>query len=255
MLMQEKTGFIAGVANHRSIAWAIARALDREGARLALGYLGDREKQAIEKIISELNTAPLLVQCDASSDESVESAFASVGKEFHRLDCLVHSIAFAKREDLDGRYADTSRAGYHLALDVSAYSLNSLARSAEPLMSDGGAVVAMTYLGSERVIPHYNVMGVAKAALESGIRYLASELGSASIRVNGLSAGPLKTLAARGIRRFSDMQHVHAERAALRRNIEVDEVADTALFLCSSLSRGITGEIICVDAGYRIMGM
>ena len=255
MLMQDRIGFVAGVANHRSIAWGIARALDREGAQLVLGYLGDREKQGIEKISDALSTAPLLVPCDASSDESVEAAFARVAEECGRLDCLVHSIAFAKREDLDGRYADTSRDGYHLALDVSAYSLNCLARCAEPIMPDGGGIVAMTYLGSERAIPNYNVMGVAKAALESGVRYLASELGPKGIRVNGLSAGPLKTLSARGIRGFSDMQRQHAERAALRRNVEVDEVADTALFLCSDMSRGITGEIIYVDAGYRIMGM
>ena len=255
MLMQDKIAFVAGVANHRSIAWAVAKGLDREGARLVIGYLGERELQGVEKIAPELGTPPLLVECDASSDESVESAFARVREECGRLDSVVHSIAFAKREDLDGRYADTSRDGYHLALDVSAFSLNCLARNAEPLMPDGGGIVAMTYLGSERVVPNYNVMGVAKAALESGIRYLASELGAAGIRVNGVSAGPLKTLAARGIRDFSTMHRQHAERAPLRRNVEVDEVADAVLFLCSSMSRGVTGEILYVDGGYRIMGM
>lgn len=255
MLMQDKFGLVTGVANHRSIAWSIARALDREGCRLAMGYLGEREKQELDKLVGELKQAPLLVGCDVGKDDSVAAAFEKIGGEMGRLDCLVHAIAFARREDLDGRFADTPRDGYHLALDISAYSLNCLARGAEPLMSAGGGIVAMTYLGSERAVANYNVMGVAKAALESGIRYLASELGAKGIRVNGLSAGPLRTLAARGIRDFSAMHKLHAERCALRRNTDVEEVADTALFLCSQLSRGITGEVIYVDGGYRIMGM
>jgi len=255
MLMKDSTAFVTGVANHRSIAWAIARALDREGARLALSYLGDREKEGIEKIVGQLQTPPLLVQCDVSDDDSVGAAFTRVSDELGRLDALVHAIAFARREDLDGRYTDTSRDGYHLALDVSAFSLNCLVRAAESLMTDGGGIVALTYLGSERVVTNYNVMGVAKAALESGIRYLAGELGERGIRINGLSAGPVKTLASRGIKGFSTMHKLHAERAALRRNVDVDEVADAALFLCSRLSRGMTGEIIYVDGGYRIMGL
>jgi len=255
MLMKDKLSLVAGVANHRSIAWAIARTLDREGARLAISYLGERQKEGIDKIVGQLQNPPLLVPCDVTQDESVEASFATVQKEFGHLDSLVHSIAFANPEDLDRRYTDTSRQGYHLALDVSAYSLNVLARGAEPLMSTGGGIVAMTYLGSERAIARYNVMGVAKAALESGIRYLASELGEKGIRVNGLSAGPLKTLAARGIKGFNTMHKQHAERAPLRRNTTVEEVADTALFLCSNLSRGITGEVIYVDGGYRIIGM
>ena len=255
MLMKDSTAFVTGVANHRSIAWGIARALDREGARLALSYLGEREKQGIEKIVGQLNAPPLLVQCDVSDDDSVSAAFTRFSDELGRLDALVHAIAFAKREDLDGRYTDTSRDGYHLALDVSAFSLNCLVRAAEPLMTDGGGIVALTYLGSERVVAYYNVMGVAKAALESGIRYLAGELGERGIRVNGLSAGPIKTLASRGIKGFSTMHKFHAERAALRRNVEVDEVADAALFLCSKLSRGMTGEVLYVDGGYRIMGL
>jgi len=255
MLMQNKFCLVTGVANHRSIAWAIAQSLDREGARLALSYLGEREKQGIDKIVDQLQQPPLLVPCDATNDESVATAFAAIGQEFGRLDGLVHSIAFAKREDLEGRYTDTSRDGYHLALEVSAYTLNVLVRSAEPLMTEGGGIVAMTYLGSERVIPNYNVMGVAKAALESGVRYLAGELGAKGIRVNGLSAGPIKTLAARGIRDFASMLKIHEERAALRRNVNVEEVANTALFLSSDLSSGITGEVIYVDGGYRIMGM
>ena len=255
MLMKDKLSLVAGVANHRSIAWAIARTLDREGARLAISYLGERQKEGIDKIVDQLQNPPLLVPCDVTQDESVEASFATVQKEFGHLDSLVHSIAFANPEDLDRRYTDTSRQGYHLALDVSAYSLNVLARGAEPLMNTGGGIVAMTYLGSERAIARYNVMGVAKAALESGIRYLASELGEKGIRVNGLSAGPLKTLAARGIKDFNTMHKQHAERAPLRRNTKVEEVADTALFLCSNLSRGITGEVIYVDGGYRIIGM
>ena len=255
MLMEGKTGFVAGVANHRSIAWAIARALDREGASPAMGYLSDRERQGIEKLVDQLEHPPVLIQCNAADDDSVQQAFDQLSQEFDRLDCLVHAIAFAKREDLDGRYVDTSRDGFHLALDVSSFSLNCLVRAAEPLMSEGGSVVALTYLGSERAVPRYNVMGVAKAALESAVRYLAGELGGQGIRVNGLSAGPIKTLAARGIKDFSSMLDLHAERSALRRNVEVEEVADTALFLCSGLSRGITGEIIFVDGGYRIMGM
>ncbi len=254
MLMQDKLAYVTGVANHRSIAWAIARALDREGCRLALGYLGDREKQEIDKLRGELQQPPLLVSCDVTRDESVQEAFGVLGRELGRLDAVVHAIAFARREDLDGRYTDTSRAGYHLALDVSAFSLNCLARGAEPLMTAGGGIVALTYLGSERAMTNYNVMGVAKAALESGIRYLASELGPKGIRVNGLSAGPLRTLAARGIKDFSAMHRMHAERSALKRNTEMEEVADTAVFLCSHLSRGITGEVIYVDGGYRIMG-
>ena len=255
MLMKDTTAFVTGVANHRSIAWAIARALDREGARLALSYLGDREKEGIEKIVGQLQTPPLLVQGDVSDDDSVGAAFTRGSDELGRLDALVHAIAFARREDLDGRYTDTSRDGYHLALDVSAFSLNCLVRAAESLMTDGGGIVALTYLGSERVVANYNVMGVAKAALESGIRYLAGELGERGIRINGLSAGPIKTLASRGIKGFSTMHKLHAERAALRRNVDVDEVADAALFLCSRLSRGMTGEIIYVDGGYRIMGL
>ena len=255
MIMKDKLGLVTGVANHRSIAWSIAKALDREGTRLAIAYLGEREKQGIDKIADQLSQPPFLIQCDVSNDNSVSSAFDALDGEFGHLDCVVHAIAFASREDLDGRYTDTSRDGYHLALDVSAFSLNCLVRGAEPLMKDGGGVVALTYLGSERAVPNYNVMGVAKAALESGIRYLASELGAAGIRVNGVSAGPIKTLAARGIKDFNTMHKLHAERSSLRQNTDVEEVADAALFLCSHLSRGITGEVIYVDGGYRITGM
>lgn len=255
MLMQDKFGLVTGVANHRSIAWAIAQALDREGARLAISFLSEREREEIDRILGQLRQSPLLLRCDVTREDSVAEVFATLGAQFGRLDCLIHAIAFARREDLEGRYLDTSRDGYHLALEVSAYSLNVLVRAAEPLMTRGGSVVAMTYLGSERACKHYNVMGVAKAALESGIRYLASELGEKGIRVNGLSAGPIRTLAARGIRDFPLMLKMHAERAALRRNITAEEVANAALFLSSDLSSGITGEVIYVDGGYRIMGI
>ena len=254
MLMQDKIGLVTGVANHRSIAWSIAKSLDREGCRLVLSYLGDREKEGIEKIADQLQQKPVLVPCNVTDDDSIKAAFDTIQQEAGRLDCLVHAIAFAQREDLDGRFTDTSREGYRLALDVSAYSLTTLSRAAEPLMTDGGGIVSMTYLGSQRAVPNYNVMGVAKAALEAGIRYLASELGPNQIRVNGLSAGPLKTLASRGIRDFNTMYRLHAETCALKRNTSVEEVADTAIFLCIPLSRGITGEILYVDGGYRIMG-
>ena len=255
MLMQDKIGFVTGVANHRSIAWSIAKALDREGARLALSYLGEREKKGLDKIVDQLSNPPLLVPLNATDEDSLDAAFAQVKSEYGRLDCLVHSIAFAKPEDLSGRFADTSKDGYQLALEVSAYTLSSLARRAEPLMDQGGGIVALTYLGSECVVPNYNVMGVAKAALEAGVRYLAAELGPKQIRVNSLSAGPLKTLASRGIKDFVSMHQAHADKSALKRNTEVEEVADTALFLCSHLSRGMTSEVLYVDAGYRNMGL
>ncbi|MEW6753288.1 MAG: enoyl-ACP reductase [Candidatus Latescibacterota bacterium] len=255
MLMQDRYALVTGVANHRSIGWAIARALDREGSRLAISYLGEREKEEIDRMVGELGQAPLLLPCDVTQEESLAALFGRLAQELGRLDALVHAIAFARREDLEGRYVDTSRSGYHLALDVSAYSLNALVRAAEPLLGPGASAVALTYLGSMRACRNYNVMGVAKAALESGIRYLAADLGEKGIRVNGLSAGPVRTLAARGIRGFSTVLQVHQERAALRRNVTVEEVANAALFLCSPLSSGITGEVIYVDGGFRIMAM
>ena len=256
MLMQDKFAFVSGVANHRSIAWGIARSLDAHGARLALSYLSDREKDSIDKLAGELSQTPLIVPCEGTNDDSIAAAFDKVRTEFGRLDSAVHSIAFARREDLeDGHFLGIEQDHYQLALSVSAYSLNALSRGAVPLMDQGGSIVAMTYLGSMRAIPRYNVMGVAKAALESGVRYLARELGDRNIRVNGLSAGPVKTLAARGIGQFNIMLQTHAERAALKRNVTVEEVGNSALFLCSELSSGITGEIVYVDAGYRFMGM
>jgi len=253
--MQGKVIGVFNVANQRSIAWAVAERLDREGAQLIIGYLGEREKEQVERLVPSLAQEPLLLPCDVTQDEDLESAFRTIAQRFGRLDGLFHAIAFARREDLEGRFVETSREGFLLALNVSVYSFVAMARFAEPLMPQGGSLVTMTYLGSERAVPHYNVMGVAKAALESSVRYLASELGPRGIRVNAISAGPIRTLAARGIPGFSEMYAYHATKAPLRRNTTAEEVADTALFLLSDLSRGITGEVLYVDEGYHILGM
>ena len=249
-----KNGIVFGVANERSIAWAIAQALSGAGARLALTYQGERLKDRVERLAATLEN-PLLLPCDATDDAQIEEVFGSLEREFGEVSFLIHSIAFANREDLSGRFVDTGRDGFRVAMEVSAYSLLPLVRHAAPLMRDGGSVVAMTFDASQRVYPGYNVMGSAKAALEHSVRQLAAEMGPANIRVNAISAGPLETLAARGISGFRDMRHAHAERAPLKRNITVEEVAQTALFLCSGLSSGITGTVIPVDAGYHIMAV
>ena len=249
-----KNGIVFGVANERSIAWAIAQALSGAGARLALTYQGERLKDRVERLAATLES-PLLLPCDATDDAQIEEVFGSLEREFGEVSFLIHSIAFANREDLSGRFVDTGRDGFRVAMEVSAYSLLPLVRHAAPLMRDGGSVVAMTFDASQRVYPGYNVMGSAKAALEHSVRQLAAEMGPANIRVNAISAGPLETLAARGISGFRDMRHAHAERAPLKRNITVEEVAQTALFLCSGLSSGITGTVIPVDAGYHIMAV
>ena len=249
-----KNGIVLGVANDRSIAWAISQALAASGARLALTYQGDRLKERVERLATSLEN-PLLLPCDATDDEQIEQVFEVAGKEFGEISFLVHSIAYANREDLNGRYVDTPRDGFRIAMEISAYSLLPLVRHAAPLMTNGGSVVAMTFDASQRVYPGYNVMGSAKAALEHAVRQLAAEMGPDNIRVNAISAGPLETLAARGISGFRDMRHTHAERAPLQRNITVEEVAQTALFLCSGMASGITGTIIPVDAGYHIMAV
>lgn len=249
-----KNGVVFGVANDRSIAWGIASALSQAGARLALTYQGDRLKDRVENLAATLDRS-LVLPCDATDDQEIEQVFQSLRSEFGEISFLVHSIAFANRDDLSGRYVDTGREGYRIALEVSAYSLLPLVRHAAPLMTGGGSVVAMTFDASQRVYPGYNVMGTAKAALEHSVRQLAAELGPDNIRVNAISAGPLETLAARGISGFRDMRHTHAERAPLQRNITVDEVSQTALFLCSGMSSGITGAVIPVDAGYHIMAV
>jgi len=255
-LLKGKKGLIVGVANRRSIAWAVAKALSNHGAQLAFTYQGERLKEGVAELAATLPSKSPLYPCDVTKDEEVKSVFDQLGQEFGSLQLLVHAVAFAKKEDLDGRTVDTARDGFHLALDVSSYSLISLVKAAEPLLEkEGGSVAALTYLGSEKVIPNYNIMGIAKAALESGIRYLAYDLGKKNIRVNGVSAGPISTLAARGISGFTTMLEGHRQKAALGRNVEVEEVANTALFLLSPLASGITGEVVYCDAGYRIMGV
>ena len=250
-----KTGIIFGVANQRSIAWAIAEILHSAGARLALAYQNERVKGNVEALTSSWDDA-LLIECDAAEDGNVAAAFEQVGEQFGNLDVIVHSIAYANRDDLGGRFVDTGREGFRLALDISAYTLLPMARYGAPLMADGGgSVVTLTFQASTRVFPGYNVMGTAKAALENEVRQLAGDLGEDNIRVNAISAGPLDTLSSRVISRYRDMKRIAAERSPMGRNVTHEEVAKTALFLCSDLSSGITGEIIHVDTGYNIMGI
>ncbi|MEA2176582.1 MAG: enoyl-[acyl-carrier protein] reductase [Blastocatellia bacterium] len=253
-MLQNKFGIIFGVANKRSIAWATAQALSEAGARLAFTYQGERLKENVEGLTRELEGA-LILPCDVMRQEEVDETFARVGQEFGRLDFLIHSIAFAPKEALEGEFLDTSRDAFLTALEVSAYSLSQLARAAAPLMTEGGSIVSMSYYGAEKVVPNYNVMGVAKAALEASTRYLAADVGRRNIRVNAISAGPLNTLSARGVANISTMLKHHAERAPLGRNVEAREVGNTALFLCSPLASAITGEVIHVDCGYNIMAI
>lgn len=254
-LLKGKKGLILGVANKRSIAWGIAQTLSNHGAELAFTYQGDRLKESVEELAKTLPGTSPLYPCDVTKDDEIKSVFQGVAQDFGSLNFLVHCVAFAKKEDLGGRTVDTSRDGFHLAMDVSSYSLIALIKAAEPLLEkEGGSVVALTYLGSEKVIPNYNVMGLAKASLESSIRYLAADLGKKNIRVNGVSAGPVSTLAARGISGFTTMLEGHRNRAPLGRNVEIEEVANAAFFLLSPLGSGITGETIYVDCGYRIIG-
>ena len=250
-----KNALVFGVANQRSIAWRIAQALDGAGARVALSYLNERIRPGVERLAGGLQFPPTLIKCDVSDDDSVDRAFERVETELGGLDVLIHSIAFANREDLGGPFIDTPREGFRLALDVSAYSLVSVARRAAPLMNDGGSVVTMTFQASTRVFPGYNVMGTAKAALENEVRQLAWDMGQDGVRVNAVSAGPVDTLSSRVISGYRDMKRAHAERAPLRRSITHEEVANAALFLCSGMSSGITGEVIHVDAGYHAMGI
>ena len=255
MMLENKTGIIFGVANKRSIAWATARALHEAGARLAFAYQGERLKENVEKLTNDEMPGSPLLSCDVTKQEEVDETFRRVGEEFGRLDFLIHSIAFAPRESLEGEYMKVDRDAFLSSLEVSAYSLTQLTRAAAPLMTDGGSIVTMTFHGAEKVYQGYNIMGVAKAALESSVRYLAVDLGSRNIRVNAISAGPIQTLAARGVSGLSSMLKHHAERAPLKRNVEPREVGNTVLFLCSSLSSGITGETIYVDCGYNVMGI
>jgi enoyl-[acyl-carrier protein] reductase I len=251
--MQGKNAIVFGVANKRSIAWAIAQSLSTAGARLAITYQNERMKQEAHDLIQSLPGAEAF-QCDLSNDEEIAQLFSQVKERFGRLDALAHCVAHALAEDLKGDFLNTSRDGFRLAHDVSVYTLIAVTRAAAPLMTEGGSVVTLSYLGADRVVPGYNVMGVAKAALEATVRYLANSVGPSKIRVNAISAGPIKTLAARGVGDLGLMMKTHAEHAPLKRNVDVKEVGDTALFLCSDLGSGITGETIYVDCGYNIMG-
>ena len=254
MLLEGKRGLILGVANKRSIAWGIAQSVSREGARLALTFQGERLEENVRELAATLKD-PVILPCDVARDEDLQALAAGVDKELGGLDFVVHAVAYALREELDGEFLNTSREGYRIAQDISSYSLTALCRAVVPLMPNGGSIVTLTYLGGERVVPHYNVMGVAKAALEMSVRYLAADLGPKGIRVNAISAGPIKTLAASGVHGLSKMLEYHRNHAPLRKNTEQEEVGDTGLFLVSSLSRGVTGEVIHVDGGFHVMGM
>ena len=251
--LQGRTAVVFGVANKRSIAWAIVQQMQQAGAQLAITYQNERLKQEADDLIAALPNSQAF-QCDVSRDEEIAQLFEQLKSRYGKLDALVHSLAFAPAEDLKGEFADTSREGFRIALDISAYSLVALARAARPLMTEGGSIITLTYYGAEKVVPKYNVMGVAKAALEASVRYLAYDLGKNKIRVNAISAGPIKPLAARGISGLGDMLAAHASRAPLQRNVDVKEVATTAVFLASDAGSGITGETIYVDCGYNIMG-
>jgi enoyl-[acyl-carrier protein] reductase I len=252
-----KNALVTGIANNRSIAWGIAQQLHKAGANIGVTYLPD-DSGKMERKVAEL-TQPLqpsiFIPCNVQNDEQIQSAFDDVRAKWGKIDILIHCLAFASKEDLTGSFAETSRPGFQTALDISTYSLVKLCGVAKPLMTEGGSIVTLTYLGGVRVIPNYNVMGIAKAGLEMSVRYLASELGPQNIRVNGISAGPIRTLASSAVGGILDMIHHVEEVAPLRRTVTQIEVGNTAAFLCSDLSSGITGQIVYVDAGYEIMGM
>lgn len=249
-----RVAVVFGLANKRSIAWAIAQGLHAAGARLAITYQNERLEMEAKDLILSLPGAEAFM-CDVSKDEEVERVFRQLQERYGKLHVLVHSIGFAPPAELKGDFVATSREGFRIAHDVSVYSLIALARGAAPLMTDGGSIITLTYYGAEKVVPHYNVMGVAKAALECTVRYLAFDLGKNNIRVNAISAGPIKTLAARGISDFTDMLKTHADRAPLKRNVDANEVGATGVFLASDASSGVTGETLYVDCGYNIMGL
>ncbi|MFN7933774.1 MAG: enoyl-ACP reductase [Bryobacteraceae bacterium] len=253
-LLEGKTALVLGVANRWSIAYAIAQAFRREGATLLITYQGERQRQTVEELGKELGAAKIL-NCDVTKDEEIAALVAMLQADNTRIDTMVHSIAFANKEDLSRPFVETSRAGFALALDVSAYSLVAVSKAMAPLMTSGGAILTLSYLGAVRVVQNYNVMGVAKAALENCVRYLANDLGSANIRVNAISAGPIKTASARGIKDFSKVLDGVAAVAPLKRNCDPAEVADTAVFLASDLGRGVTANILYVDAGFQAIGL
>jgi len=254
-LLAGKIGLVFGVANKRSIAWAIAQAWHKAGATLAFTYQGERLKENVEELVSTFGPDTLLLPCDVTKDEDINTVFAAVQQKFGKLHLLLHAVAFAPKEALEGRFVNTTRDAFKIAHDVSAYSLVALARGAAPLMTEGGSIVAMSYYGAEKVIPHYNVMGVAKAALEASTRYLAYDLGAQNIRVNCISAGPVNTLAARGIAGFSAMLKHYEQHAPLKRNVLPDELGATGTFLASDGAAAITGQVLYVDCGYQVMGM
>lgn len=254
-LLNGKLGIVFGVANKRSIAWAIAQAWHKAGARLAFTYQGERLKENVEELAGTFGPDTLLMPCDVTKDEDIARVFSEVGAKFGKLHLMLHSVAFAPKDALEGEFLGTSREAFRVAHDVSAYSLIALARGAAPLMTEGGSIVAMTYYGSEKVVPHYNVMGVAKASLEASTRYLAYDLGPKKIRVNCISAGPVNTLAARGIAGFTEMLKHYEAHAPLKRNVLPDELGGTGTFLASDGAAAITGQVIYVDCGYQIMGM
>ena len=252
-----RTGLVVGVANKRSLAWAIAQQADAAGARLVLTYQNERLKENVDELAAQLQTPPILLPCDVTRDDDIAGLVDALRSHVEGLDFLVHGAAFAPREALSAPFVETSREAFRTALDISAYSLVAMARAVTPLMAarGGGSIVTLSYLGADRVFPNYNVMGVAKAALEASVRYLAADLGAQNIRVNTISAGPAKTLAASGISGFSGILQVYRDRAALKRNIDSSDVAGVAMFLLSEWSKGVTGEVVYVDAGYRPMGM
>jgi enoyl-[acyl-carrier protein] reductase I len=254
-LLDGRKGIIFGVANEKSIAWAISQKLHKEGAELAFTFAGEALEKRVRPLADSLG-AKLILPCDVTKDDQIQAVFEKVQSTFGHLDILVHAVAFANKEDLKSDFLNTSREGFRLAQDVSAYSLTVLARHAAPLMEGRpGSILTLSYYGAEKVIPRYNVMGVAKASLEASVRYLAADLGPKGIRVNAISAGPIRTLASAGISGFLEMLHYVESKAPLRRNVTAEEVAGTALFLASDLASGVTGEVIYVDAGYNIMGM
>lgn len=254
LLMQGKKGLIMGVATHYSIAWGIAQTLALHGAEMAFSYQGEPLKRRVTPLAASVGS-DLVIECDVTNEESLDLVFEILKEKWGKIDFVVHAIAFSDKEELKGRYVDTSRKNFLNALDISCYSFTAVARRASALMTDGGSLLTLTFLGGERVMPHYNVMGVAKAALESSVRYMAVDLGSQNIRVNAISAGPIKTLAAAGISDFRYMQKWHQYNAPLKRNVTLEDVGGSALYLLSDLSKGVTGETHHVDTGYHVVGM
>lgn len=252
-LLKGKKGLIMGVANNRSIAWGIAEAAHNAGAKLAFTYAGDALKKRVEPLAESIGS-DLVLDCDVTNDEAIKKTFDTIKQQWGQLDFVVHAIAFADKEELRGRFVETSRSGFALAMDISAYSLVAVAREAMPLMAEGGSIITLSYYGAEKVLPNYNVMGVAKAALEANVRYLAADLGQENIRVNAISAGPIKTLAASGIGGFKNILDYYGNNSPLGRNVTQEEVGKTSLWLLSDLSSGVTGEVVYVDAGYNVMG-